>query len=911
MPTYGKLDTYDESEDWNQYIERLDSYFDANEIDDADKKRNILLSVCGKATYKLIRDLLSPVKPNTKSFADIVKLVKDHKHPAPSEIISRFKFNSRIRKEGESVRGFVAELRSLSEHCNYAATLEAMLRDRLVVGINDDKIQRRLLAEKNLDFAKALEIATAMETAADNAKDIQASAVSSNAQINQVNKPRKTYPNQAQASGVSGKECYRCGGNHFANKCRFRDAECHNCKKVGHLSKKCPNKEENPKPRRKQKGRNHYVDDTSDEEEQYDMFNVEDTVNRLTEPYKVVLEINKTPVTMEIDTGASVSIISEETFRDLGKLKLSESKAKLKTYTGEDMAILGTVAVHVDYESFSGNLHVIVVKGRGPNLLGRDWLKSLKLNWNEMFAVKSVDKDVDRLLEDYSEIFKDELGAVKGVTAKIYVNENENPRYFKARPVPYALKGKIESELVRLEECGIIQPVQFSEWAAPIVPVVKDEKASIPGDTLLLLQHFDETSVTSSKIKRWTLKNALFSRVLHYVKSGWPAKCPSVEMRPFFDRRNELSCQDDILLWGCRVIIPPEGRKEIIQELHEAHPGISRMKSLARSYVWWPNMDKELEGCVLNCDHCQQVRDKPPEAPMHPWEWPSRPWSRLHVDFAGPFMNKMFMIVVDAHSKWMEVCVMKTITSENTIAKLQQIFSTHGIPDTIVSDNGPSFTSREFKQFLQRNGIKQINSAPYHPASNGLAEKAVQTFKQAMKKIKSGTIQEKINNFLFRYRITPHTTTGASPAELLMKRKLKSKLDLVFPNMEEKVVNKQNIQKHYKDKTAKERDFDLESKVYAKNFSSGDKWLPGYITEKSGPLSYRIRLSDDNIIRRHVDHLRPRQTADPVITPDFEIETSTPSEIKPLEETTQSETTEPRYPKRQKREPAYLKDYVR
>ncbi|KAK3100735.1 hypothetical protein FSP39_024398 [Pinctada imbricata] len=442
---------------------------------------------------------------------------------------------------------------------------------------------------------------------------------------------------------------------------------------------------------------------------------------------------------------------------------------------------------------------------------------------------------------------------------------------------------------------------------------VKDEKASIPGDTLLLLQHFDETSVTSSKIKRWTLKNALFSRVLHYVKSGWPAtcKCPSVEMRPFFYRRNELSCQDDILLWGCRVIIPPEGRKEIIQELHEAHPGISRMKSLATSYVWWPNMDKELEGCVLNCDHCQHVRDKPPEAPMHPWEWPSRPWSRLHVDFAGPFMNKMFMIVVDAHSKWLEVCVMKTITSENTIAKLQQIFSTHGIPDTIVSDNGPLFTSREFKQFLQRNGIKQINSAPYHPASNGLAEKAVQTFKQAMKKMKSGTIQEKINNFLFRYRITPHTTTGASPAELLMKRKLKSKLDLVFPNMEEKVVNKQNIQKHYKDKTAKERDFDLESKVYAKNFSSGDKWLPGYITEKSGPLSYRIRLSDDNIIRRHVDHLRPRQTADPVITPDFEIETSTPSEIKPLEETTQSETTEPRYPKRQKREPAYLKDYVR
>ncbi|CAG2249537.1 unnamed protein product [Mytilus edulis] len=103
MPTYGKLDSFDESEDWTQYVERMEHYFNANEIDEEDQKRDIFLSVCGKNTYKLIRDLLAPAKPGTKSLADLTKLVKDHRDPVPSEIIQRFKFNSRTRHSDESV----------------------------------------------------------------------------------------------------------------------------------------------------------------------------------------------------------------------------------------------------------------------------------------------------------------------------------------------------------------------------------------------------------------------------------------------------------------------------------------------------------------------------------------------------------------------------------------------------------------------------------------------------------------------------------------------------------------------------------------------------------------------------------------------------------------------------------------
>jgi transposase InsO family protein len=125
----------------------------------------------------------------------------------------------------------------------------------------------------------------------------------------------------------------------------------------------------------------------------------------------------------------------------------------------------------------------------------------------------------------------------------------------------------------------------------------------------------------------------------------------------------------------------------------------------------------------------------------------------------------MFLIIVDAHSKWMDVQLMQSITTTKTVEKLLNVFATHGLPQMVVTDNGPSFTSSEFKDFMSRNGIKHTTSSPYHPSSNGLAERAVQSFKRAIEKITGQTVQEKLSKFLFKCRIYPHTTTGVPPAE--------------------------------------------------------------------------------------------------------------------------------------------------
>ena len=189
----GKIDEYDgKKEDWAQYVERVDHFFAANGITDADKKKSALLAVIGPATYTLVRNLVSPAKPGEKSYDELVRVLKDHFNPTPSETIQRARVNSRFRKPGETVATLVSELRSLAEFCNFGTSLEDLLRDRLICGINNRKIQQKLLAEKNQTLTKAIEMAQGMETAAKNAEELsQQEVASSSASVHRVTPPTR------------------------------------------------------------------------------------------------------------------------------------------------------------------------------------------------------------------------------------------------------------------------------------------------------------------------------------------------------------------------------------------------------------------------------------------------------------------------------------------------------------------------------------------------------------------------------------------------------------------------------------------------------------------------------------------------------------------------------------------------
>ena len=203
----------------------------------------------------------------------------------------------------------------------------------------------------------------------------------------------------------------------------------------------------------------------------------------------------------------------------------------------------------------------------------------------------------------------------------------------------------------------------------------------LPGDVLLLFRTLEGTPVRAAQIRQWT-------------------DTDEPQLQPYQSQAAELSVQNGCLLRGSRVVVPKEGREAVISLLHEGHPGVTRMKRLSCGCVWWPGIDKELEFAVKTCAECQENQSVPARAPMHQWEWPDHPWARI------PVKGKMIVVIVDFHSKWIEPHVVNSSTSQATVEQLQLVFSTHRLPEVIVSDNGTSFTSEEFAAFVHSNDIK-------------------------------------------------------------------------------------------------------------------------------------------------------------------------------------------------------------
>ena len=325
-------------------------------------------------------------------------------------------------------------------------------------------------------------------------------------------------------------------------------------------------------------------------------------------------------------------------------------------------------------------------------------------------------------------------------------------------------------------------------------------------ELVLLAEHLASSPVTADDIREWTRKDKTLSRVLQYIQQGWPNE-GGKDLEPYSSRQLELSTLEGCILWGSRVVVPPQGREAVLRELHEGHPGMTRMKALSWMYVWWPGINFDIEKSVRLCNQCQEVQSTPPVAPLSPWSWPSRPWTRLHLDFAGPLEGRYTFVLIDAHSKWVEASCTSSTSSAAVIGVLQGLFARFGLPETVVTDNGTGFVSQEFEGFLRKNGISHVTSAPYHPASNGLAERAVQIVKKGLKKETTGSMDTRLARVLFSYRITPQSTTGLSPSELLLGRRPRTRLDLLRPNTAERVERKQEAQKNRHDRKSRIRTF--------------------------------------------------------------------------------------------------------
>nr|XP_037270721.1 uncharacterized protein K02A2.6-like [Rhipicephalus microplus] len=286
------------------------------------------------------------------------------------------------------------------------------------------------------------------------------------------------------------------------------------------------------------------------------------------------------------------------------------------------------------------------------------------------------------------------------------------------------------------------------------------------------------------EIRRLQAQDSECSSIMTYCEKGWPSKkrVPT-HLAPYWKERETLSVYDGLLLLDRRIVIPSAQRKDILALLHEGHQGVRRCQVRARECVWWPHCSQHIEDLVAQCAKCAETRTLRSE-PLSPTPTPERPWQRLGIDLFH-LEGRDYVLIVDYYSRFPEIVTLGTSSAKAVVAAVKSCFARFGIPDVVRTDNGPQFSSKEFADFATAYRFCHETSSPRYPQSNGEVERMVRTVKDLLKKSPDPYLA------LLAYRDTPGVS-GVSPAQLLMGRRLQTRLPVLperllpaLPNHEE------------------------------------------------------------------------------------------------------------------------------
>ena len=344
-------------------------------------------------------------------------------------------------------------------------------------------------------------------------------------------------------------------------------------------------------------------------------------------------------------------------------------------------------------------------------------------------------------------------------------------------------------------------------------------------------------------------------KLKQYCQSGWPNKhCVPETLKPYYSVSAELTIQHGILMRNNRIVVPSSLRHDMLDRLHTGHQGITKCRRRALQSVWWPGLSRQLEELITNCAECCRTRNQNAE-PLMPAPFPELPWQKVASDLFV-WKNSHYLLVIDYFSRYIEVAKLTSESSASVIKHMKSIFARHGIPQEVVSDNGPQYSSREFANFSQEYGFVHSTSSPKYPQSNGEAERGVQTVKSLLKKTEDPYLA------LLAYRSTPLSTTGYSPAELLMNRKLRSTLPILPQDLTPSVPDYSKLQSSEKQQRKKQKqNFDSRHAAHVLTpLKEGmTVWIPdhncsGKVVTQAGPRSYQVKTSL-GVLRRNRRHL--------------------------------------------------------
>ena len=395
---------------------------------------------------------------------------------------------------------------------------------------------------------------------------------------------------------------------------------------------------------------------------------------------------------------------------------------------------------------------------------------------------------------------------------------------------------------------------------APVRNTAEDEFASeVSCYVDSIMQNIPATDRKLAEISKAQSEDSVCQSLRFYVENDWPNDKSLVNenVKPYWQFRGEITVQNNLLLRGSRLIIPAQLRSEMLEKLHDAHMGIVKCRERAQNSVWWPGLSSQIENTVKDCAKCSRYQPDQAE-PLLVTAFPDRPWQKVGTDLFNHNANT-FLLVIDYFSRYIEVAKLDSLTSENVIAKMKSIFSRHGIPEEVISDNGPQYASEVFVKFSKEYEFVHTTSSPRYPQSNGEAERGVRTVKQLLNKTSDPC------KALLSYRSTP-LANGYSPSELLFGRQIRSfvptipgKLDPEWPYLKDVRMKEQFAKQQQK------QNYDVRhrARVLKPLVPGNTVWIkdykhPGFVVApSSSPRSYVVKTEDGVLLRRNRRHLVP------------------------------------------------------
>ncbi|UYV63094.1 hypothetical protein LAZ67_2003108, partial [Cordylochernes scorpioides] len=371
------------------------------------------------------------------------------------------------------------------------------------------------------------------------------------------------------------------------------------------------------------------------------------------------------------------------------------------------------------------------------------------------------------------------------------------------------------------------------------------------------------------ELQALTKEDQELQELKNLILYGWPNYKSAVpeSCKKYWPYRDELSTNEDLIFKGSRVFIPLRWKAKILKLIHEGHQGTNSCLRRARDSIYWHGMSQDIINTVENCRTCQANQRNKTKEPMIIKEIPSLPWEIVAADIFS-IKGKNYLLITDNYSGFIDFKEMKTLNSAETIEFLKKWFNVHGIPRLLETDNGPNFTSRDFKDFQKKWLFDHQTSSPLYPKSNGLAERAVQTAKNLIRKcLDSG---QEVELALLNFYNTPRDGLP-SPAQCLFSRRTRTLLPtsthLLEPEIQkghtQNLRNKREKQKKHHDKTVKTtQSFKEGEKIMLKQHHR--EWIPARVTQEVAPRSYKVQTPTGEYRRnssfmRHTNLESPKQ----------------------------------------------------